>query len=216
MNIFCPILNLHWYKHPVLLLGNKKLFQVSFFSPEQFTTYKKITDHTRIECFIQSLFSLGLRDRKAGKQDVEELKKHKRGVHVDVQAKYIENSFGLKPGQVTFEYKLIAGTHFKRKSEGVKMITSFLDKELENMHATIISITLQTPTASWGHSSVAFKYNNKVLFFNPQSNFITDDPNDMADSGSTLVIYGIYETHNVKKSVELKDTTCPIEFAGGS
>ena len=62
------------------LLGGADVFQVSFQSVDQFNRYVKITEHTRIECFIQCLFLLGLRDIKEAKKDIQKLKSYKNGV----------------------------------------------------------------------------------------------------------------------------------------
>ena len=53
------------YNKPVTLLGNKSLFQVSFDTPDQFNQYVQITTDTDVECFIQVLFSLRLRDLRS-------------------------------------------------------------------------------------------------------------------------------------------------------
>jgi len=110
-----------YLNHPVQLLGKKWLFQVSFSNPEQFINYKQITgtEPTGYECFIQSLFTLGLRDRKKGKQDLEEIKKNNiSGIRFEKASRYFEKSFGLDTGRIIHswkKYKFEDNNEFKNK-----------------------------------------------------------------------------------------------------
>jgi hypothetical protein len=182
------------------LLGGVELFQVSFKSKTQFTHYVKITENTRVECFIQCLFSLGLRDLTAAKRDIETIKAYKNGVKYSVAEKYIQNAFGLKNGQIEH------GTIKKPR------ITVTLNNHLTNNYATIFNIQLKGKT-EWGHYVVAYKYNNIVYYFDPQANkhIVLDKIN-----GSKILSFGCFKTNDIAENVIVKNTTAPIEFYGGN
>ena len=42
------------------------------------------------------------------------------------------------------------------------------------------------------------------------------DPEELDRRGVLVSQYGFFRMNNVKKSIELKNTTCPIQFCGGN
>jgi len=199
--------------HRVELLGNKYLFQVSFPNLEQFANYKPLTLHTA-DCFIQTIFSLGLRCEKAVKEDIQKLRKKKSwsGVSPTEMLNYFEKTFGIKRDHFRFISNVVS---FKKPNEGVKKMIEFLDKELENNYATILDVNLKRKDSPQicGHVMLAYKYNDIVYFFDPQINRLERDPNNMRDD-YYVKQYNIFRTVDLKESVELKDSTCSIDFAG--
>jgi len=207
-----------YFNSPVKLLGKKKLFQVSFSNPEQFTNYTRITEFTGIECFIQTLFSLGLRERKMGKQDLEEIKAHNIGGIRFVNAvKYIEDSFGLNRGQI--KHVWVKNT-FNNNEEFKKHISG-LRLNLTNNHATIITVGIKHTNSGlfgriMGHYIVVYRYDNTLYFFDPQSNKITTDASQIFENRPLFVNhYGTFNSEKVLETTELKDSSCPMEYSGG-
>jgi len=205
--------------HPVKLLGNKYLFQVSFTNPDQFTNYKKITgsEKTGYECFIQTLFSLGLRDRKAAKDDLHQIKIHNiGGIPFTKAAKYFENSFGLNPGQIKHDWLKKVFKHDEFKN----YVSSTLKRQLENNHATIITISIVNRTVEnskgVGHYIIVYKYNNILYYFDPQDNTTTTDPNNILENKQYYIrSYGSFQTYKVLKSTDLVNNNCQLEYVIG-
>ena len=201
-----------YFDKPVTLLGKKDFFQVSFSNPNQFNKYAQITDKPKIECFIQTLFSLGLRDRKEGKKDIEKLEQYKIGILSTEATKYIENSFGLKKGQVNFR---IFNNVFTNNNEFKYDISYNLQENLENNYATIIYLEYTKGSRKWGHYIVAYKYKDKILYFDPQDKTHTKHTHKLSLEGVIVSRYGYFKMKNVRKSVEIKNNTCSMEFLGG-
>lgn len=206
--------------HPVKLLGKKKLFQVSFPNPDQFINYKKITgsDQPENECFIQSLFSLGLRDRKEAKKDLGEIKLRTiGGVTFLNAAKYFEKSFGLNHGQIKHSWMK---TRFEDNTEFNDHINVKLIRELRNNYATIITIHIKNNTKmdepGLGHYMVAYKHDNILYYFDPQSKSLTTHPNSILKNKKySIVNYGFFNTENILESIDLKDSSCLIDYDRG-
>jgi len=199
-------------KNP-FLLPNKQLFQIAFTDPAQFTNYTQITSNTSFECFIQSLFSLGLRDPKQGKKDVVKLQKNKfKGVKFEEAARYFETSFGLHPGQI--QYK-------ESEFEYPDLMDDFFKTLLENNCATIFSLLIYRidESTTFGHFMIVYKMNDELVFFDPQLNVhyenISHLQHDFANEGQEISFYGYYETNNIAQPVELKNNSCPIHFYRG-
>jgi hypothetical protein len=173
------------------LLGGVDIFQVSFQSVEQFNSYVKITENTRIECFIQCLFLLGLRDIKEAKKDIQKLKSYKNGVKYTIAATYIQTVFGLKYGMISHH--------------NIKSIHAL---NLTNNYATILNVIFKDET-EWGHYIVAYKYNNIVYYFDPQAN-----NHIVIDKLKNIIGFGFFLTKGIKDNVNLKNTTSTINFYG--
>ena len=201
-----------YFDKPIQLLGKTKLFQVSFQNPEQFINHTRITEDTNMECFIQTLFSLGLRDRKEGKQDLERIKGYNQGVLFEEAVKYIKTSFALKDDQLKYVYTII----FSTGSESKESISKFFNKRLVNNYAAIFSVTFKKDETTLGHYVIAYKYNDIVNYFDPQQKIHTTNPEELSPEGWYIAQYGYFRTINVEKSMKLKNTTCPIEFFGGN
>jgi hypothetical protein len=207
-----------YLNHPIQLLGKKMLLHISFPNPEQFINYKKITgeEQTGDECFIQSLFTLGLRDRKAGKQDLEEIKKHNiGGISFKKAATYLEKSFGLEPGKIVHSWE---NKDFKTNIEFKDDIYLKLRTNLANNHSTIISLGLKNTKTNviGGHFMIVYKYNKILHFFDPQSNGDTTDASKIFLAKNILVInYGLYYTKQIEKTMDLIDNTCQLDYTKG-
>jgi hypothetical protein len=199
-------------KNPVLL-PNKQLFQITFNDPDQFINYTQITSNTSFECFIQTLFSLGLRDVKEGKKDVVKLQKKKfRGVKFVEAAKYFETSFGLRPGQIQYN---------ELPFEYAGLMDDFFENLLENNCATIFSLIYRMNDSTiFGHFMIVYKLNDELFFFDPQLNVHYENLSHVqytfeVERDQEILFYGYFETNNITQPIELKNNSCPINFYHG-
>ena len=95
-----------YFKTPPTLLGNEPLFQVTF-RPRQFKNYVNLAEDPKMDCFIQSLFSLGLRNVDVAKEEVIGINETATiGVSFETAEKYIANSFGIPEEDVRSRYIL--------------------------------------------------------------------------------------------------------------
>lgn len=198
-----------FYRNNTFLLP-KPLFQISFKDPRQFELYTQITSKTGNECFIQTLFSLGLRDVKEGKKDVAKIKKtNVKGVQFDEAANYFETSFGLQPGQILYN---------ENKYTTMPEMDDFFKQNLENNFATIFSLSFFNYNSDLlGHYLIVYKVFDTLHYFDPQMNKHYENlSNLMYELGVVrnlnIVAYGFYETHNIKNPIELKNNYCPIKI----
>jgi len=200
-------------KNP-FLLPNKQLFQISFNDPGQFTNYTQITSNTLFECFIQTLFSLGLRDPKQGKKDVVKLKKIKaKGVQFAEAATYFEAIFELQPGQIQYN---------ETPFDYAGLMDDFFDNLLENNCATIFSFIYRTNDSNatiFGHFMIVYKVNDELVFFDPQLNVHYENLSHLqynfeVDRNVEIMFYGYFETNYITQPIELKNNSCPIKFYG--
>jgi hypothetical protein len=212
-----------YFKTPPTLLGSEPLFQVSF-RPRQFKNYVNLAEDPKMDCFIQSLFSLGLRNVDVAKKEVVGINQNATiGVSFENAEKYIADSFSIPRTDVNSRYILTT------KESGVdpkKSIGSFLDYYLLNNYATILILIIHRGEEEWGHYIVAYKHKDKVYFFDPQAkgfekyrfihstnintlmkHYVKGDPK--------IVEYGYFSlSTNVVKSMPLLNDTCPIEYEG--
>jgi hypothetical protein len=198
-----------FYRNNTFLLP-KPLFQISFKDPGQFELYTQITSKTGNECFIQTLFSLGLRDVKEGKKDVAKIKKtNVKGVQFHEAAKYFETSFGLQPGQIFYnEYEYTT----------MREMDDIFKQNLENNFATIFSLSfLNYNSDLLGHFLIVYKLFDTLFYFDPQLNKHYKTLSQLVyemevDRNLNILAYGFYETKNITKPIELKNNYCPIKI----
>jgi len=159
---------------------HKLLFQVSFTSPDQFVNYVNLSkNRPKIDCFYQSLFSIGLRDVNKAKMDsVEVDEKGERGVRVTDQKEYLAKVFGLRDGQIEYvnsgEIRDSNGLFTKRL--GLERIRDVLKRKLKDNHTTPLALFFyKYGKATFGHTIIAYKYRGTIYFFDPQQKGILDD-----------------------------------------
>lgn len=214
-----------FFNKPIVLQA-KPLFQVPF-DISQFRNYTQITAKTNIECFIQTLFSLGLRDIDSAKEDIEKLTRMKIGTPWTEATKYIAQSFGLDEGQVVHRWLIsefisnkfseyISERHTSVGKYYLELRHAYISKscdtifeDLDNDCATIL--LLEYP--NHGHYIIASKRNNHLLFFDPQKNKFNVDINALSEN--PIIQIGIIEVSNITTPIELKSNTCSIAFNGG-
>lgn len=194
-----------------MLLGGVDVFQVSY-KEGQFENFAPITEHTNVECFIQTLFALRLRGLAQAKKDIERIQGYTHGVLYTEATRYLRLIFGLDSTQlrhVRFDYNsptsddLIAGIHTMHK---------YFDDHLVNNYATIFSVTFKQRALTNGHFLIAYKQNHEVYFFDPQSNYHTQTLFDFHNN-KDIIDFGIFLTRNITTTV-LKQKNGPIDFYG--
>lgn len=223
-------------ENPILLLNkfnpnpeHKLLFQVSFSSPDQFIHYQNLTSPThttqKLDCFFQSLFSLGLRNVKDAKKDSRIINTTLglgKGVSGSSTEDYLANVFGLRPGQVEHvieEIPIDANGNYSH-AEGITKIYRKLIPGLKENHATIIGLTFYNGTKlSHGHALIAYKYNKQLFFFNPQRKGDKPDEEVLANRLHSVIKttkkiaigrFGYYEIHEMPEPLPAINVRCPI------
>lgn len=225
----------HFANKPIIMLdklhpGDKTaVFQVGFDNPKQFKDYTNLSKNPTIDCFYQSLFSLGLRKAETAKKDAAEINlKGIEGVSGHDIANYLTKSFDLKLPQ-KIEYilldmkindKLISDNKIANKT-----ITKFFQDNLKDNHASIFTLRLyyEQYDKTIGHALIVYKYKNKIYFFDPQHKGIRDDK--LTNSRSLLNFIQYYYNplisrfahfvvHNIDNPIYVKNTECPIPYTG--
>lgn len=225
-----------YHSEPVVLVGDRHLIQFRINNIEQFTKYKKITKYTKVECFIQTLFALGLRNRDEGTSDVSNMRKILRekktegkelnGVWWTEAEKFIENAFDLPKNSIKHKHQktLSTGVDVKTKEQQNKLLnwlSGFLSRNLEINCATIITIDFKKKLETWGHYIIAYNYNNEITYFCPQSKKKYIHLKNMTRSHIKWLItgYGYYSRFDFFDSdnifdddIPIQNSTCPIKF----
>jgi hypothetical protein len=196
------------YLNKDIFLNKRTLFQVSIHK-DQLDHYTQITPETRIECFIQTLFALGLRDIREAKKDVDILKTMTKGTPWKQADKYFQTIFGLKDGQIGhFGYRQT----FHDNDDFSTHVSRLLQHELDNNYATILPIAIRSPTHVWFHFVIAYKYENVLYFFDPQNKITSTNAADL--SRYTIFKFGFFTTKGVDQLTPLQSNTCSIKFNG--
>ena len=196
------------YLNKDIFLNTRTLFQVSIHK-DQLDNYTQITPETRIECFIQTLFALGLRNLREAKKDVDLLKTMTKGTPWHEADKYFQTIFGLKDGQIGhFGYRQT----FHDNEDFSTHVSRLLQHELDNNYATILPIAIRSPTHTWFHFVIAYKYEDVLYFFDPQTKITSTNAADL--SLYTIFKFGFFTTKGVDKLTPLQTNTCSIKFKG--
>lgn len=141
-----------YFKKPIYL-SERELFQIHFDTPGQFVNYTNLSNAPKLDCGYQSLFALGLIEVEHAKKSAEEVNaKGKVGIYTHELRSFFRINFGFTPTESIGSYE----THDP---------AAFLHSKLSNNHATIILLKF----ATHGHYIVAYKYNNKIHFYDPQA-----------------------------------------------
>jgi len=203
-----------YHAKPVYLLPNTKLFQVSFDDPKQFSMYKRITEKTKVECFIQTLFSLGLRKVNDAKADVEGMQTAKKGVHWSEAKKYIATSFGLELDNL--DIKWLMKKDGSEATSFAPKLSAFLKLHLDDNHATIYMIMFKNYQNDrlLGHFTVAYKHNNVVKYFDPQKREEFTAPPKSLVTGYYPENFAYFDIKGVTEPKLLQVQSCPIPFVG--
>ena len=140
--------------------------------------------------------------------------------------KFIENTFDLQKNSI--KWRMIEHTDMgvnvrqsmKKEDQNrlLNMLSNYLTMYLLPNCATIITIIFNNKRHSWGHFMIAYKYNNKITYFCPQSKKKYINLKNMTRSDKNLIIigYGYYNTFNGFPfwiyDIPIKNSTCPIKF----
>jgi len=203
------------------------LFQVSYPSPDQFTHYVNLHKDPEIDCFYQSLFTLGLRGATLAKKDSKDInKKGQSGVPLREIIHFISFAFKIPLEKVVFQrlpnLPLQSGVYNNKSSKA--KISDFFYTYLENKYATIFFIEFSRKGKFYySHAMVAYKWNDIVYYFDPQKKGMLADKDVLSRSlshiikyskNSTITDFGYFKIPVSDKSMELVDKTCPIAYVG--
>jgi hypothetical protein len=207
------------------LTGNQNaLLQFTFSDVKQFEDYVPLTLNPRIECFYQTLFTLGLRKTKLIKKEVEEINiKGKTGVNFTDAAKLFAESFGIPKRDVVFR----TSNDIEETKINNEMNT-FFDGKLKENHATIIAIFFTKNNSKiikseFAHFIVVYKNNNTIYYFDPQhkqkyNQHETINTNILSITqkykvkGYKIFAYGYYKVSDLTHPMPLLINECPLVY----
>jgi hypothetical protein len=189
-----------FFKNKKVILSNHKLFQVVI-DINQFKEYVKISSPERTnlkDCAIQSLFSLGLRDRKFGKKD----SKKNKGVMINNIRQYLRDVFQI-PNRQIWDNKVEIYT-----PEFLEEFRDMINSNLQNSMATIIYVDYYVNDNNYCHAIIVYKYDDKVVYFDPQNK---TEIKDLQKYFNYIRIIYTFET-DITNALYAKDTTCNLNF----
>lgn len=222
-----PVTLLNKYRPNPSDKSGKLLLQVSFNSPDQFTNYANLSKQPKIDCFYQSLFSIGLRDVEQSKRDSSAInEKGKKGVFITTQREYLMRLFGLRESQIHIFYsgevKNDKGLHDNKASQQI-INTTFTEK-LSNNHASILILYFyKYGKELHGHAMIVYKYKDKIYYFDPQLKGIKDDKTIKSKTLAHLIKYsgnkfigafGYFEINELPAPREPENLICHIPYIG--
>ena len=146
----------------IKMLGTKhgELFKIKINYPnifELFQNYRNLSKHPDIDCGLQVLFSLGLREINASKHNafvINKLGEYNKssGISVDDFIEYLIKIFDLQEDS------------FVERQYTHETICAYLIDNLLEGHSSIIILDFD----KFSHMLVTFKYDGIVYFFDPQ------------------------------------------------
>jgi superfamily II DNA helicase RecQ len=201
------------------------MFQVNYNDVSQFTNHVNLSHNPRIDCFFQSIFSLGLRDVKMAKHESTNININgKVGVDTDEIKLFIKNAFDLAPNEYvkTDFYRLDDYIIRRKKSRDFlnKLITNNFRRRLKDGYASVIYVErLYNNGMRNGHFIIVYRHNNIIYYFDPQKNikdtkakgaFNSTDIYEVLDTG--IIMFGTFTVYNLKSPKLLVNTTCPVRY----
>jgi hypothetical protein len=208
-----------FFNKPISILENTFLFQVYVNDVNQFFDYESI--HTKSkknnkynDCFLHSLFSLGLRNRSDIDKDVSDLYANPKikGVITRDITTFLETSFGLPKKSIQIvNYNMPKQQILQRN---YTTLTTLLKDWLAPSYATILLIVLLNTTTniSFGHAITAFNYESKIIYFDSQNGNYSNNLSTLFTNEYVIVIYSLI-TVWVTEPKTIVSPTCRIPFS---
>lgn len=206
---------------------NSVMFQVNYNDVSQFTNYENLHNKPKIDCFFQTIFSLGLRDVKIAKKDSININAYgKSGVSSDEIQSFIKNAFNLSSNEVVEFTYIHLDKYIIQRKKGKKFINrtigKFLKSKLKEGYASVIFVErFYEDGRKGGHYIIAYKDNGDIYYFDPQKKsknikmvvvVNSTDIYKVLDSG--IISFGYFTINNLKSPMPLVDTSCPIRYVG--
>ena len=203
---------------PPILLEKNPMFQIYYSSVFQFINYVNIhpspyDSRHYPDCFINTIFALGLRHVKTVHTDIAHLYNINptEGIMIQYICRYLETSFGLPINSVTInsyihsEKNMVYDNIFKEYSDGIK-----------THYATLVFIyTYNKITMKrLGHIIIVFKHDTSIWFFDPQINVITGNISTLYGPSIVLMGYSKFMVHNVNTPKQLVKTAYALPIYG--
>jgi hypothetical protein len=207
-------------------LGNSKkvMVQVNYNDVEQFMNYRNLANRPQSDCFFQTIFSLGLRDVKMAKQDSMNANNTGEGANVSEIIPYIKNAFNLSNAEkVGFKRISLAKEVLELNTNRDKIndkIVKLLTPLIKEGYAAPIAIMRYNKRTGkkYGHSMIAYKYNNILHFFDPQKKYsyvtignIFNSTNIFDVAETDIIELGYYTVTKLDHPKPLMNTTCKIK-----
>jgi len=203
------------------------LFQVNYNDVNQFFNYENLHNNPKIDCFFQTIFSLGLQDVKISKKQSIDINKYGNyGVTASEVKLFIKNAFDLSEDERITYFTTNVGNCVKYKKRSSEFISNKIrnkfDSKLKDGYATIVFVTRldNNDKETSGHYIVIFKYNDQIYFFDPQKKirkngdviFTSTNIRDVLISKNGDI--GYFTIDNLHSPKPLVNTTCPVQYRG--
>lgn len=205
-----------FFNKPVSILENNPLFQVYVNDVGQFFEYVSIhtkSKHGYNDCFLHSLFSIGLRNVPSVRTDVSRIydSLNFQGTITSQIPGFLETSFGLPKKSINPVFFRMP--KINKEERNYSPITKLLRDWLKPNYATMLYLEfLYTPTQEKiGHMMNAFNYNNQIWYFNPQNNYYSTSLEDVIPYDNIITLYGLYTIY-ITKPQTIQNDTCAIPF----
>jgi len=203
------------------------LLQVSCDGLAQFQQYPNLSLGTQgpVDCFVQSLFSLGLIEAGCAKEHAKQINSEGKGVLFDVGGEYLCRVFGVARGMIKYTKKMVCDSINKHTNSGAKLqITEFLKKYLKPGNATIITLYFHK-YGKFTNAHYMIAYKNKtdaeaIYYFDPQQQDVLPKNKTISRTLQHLINYnksficefGYYSIFEMNEPMTLLTDTCPIPF----
>ena len=205
-----------FFRTPVHLLEKNPLFQVNVNNIRQFYEFagihrKSKKSNSYADCFLYTIFTLGLRNVNVLIEDVKQFYNSKiSGVSTDDIGIFIENSFGLSKKTIIHVDRAVSN------KMDIHLIMKFLAYWLKPGYATIITVQykhIQTGQV-FSHIMNVFNNNSELIFIDHQAQWITNNIVDQIDADVYMYIsFGFfYLTKPVSAAIGIVNPSCSINF----
>lgn len=207
-----------FFSKPPTLLEKNPMFQIYYNTFLQFVNYvsiypKEYKNKNYPDCFINTLFALGLRDIDKLHMDINNIHTlhPSYGITTNNICRYLETSFGIPIYSVTVN-NIFDSNH----NTVCKKIHNEYSNGIKNHYATIVFLYKYNKNTMKlaGHVIIVFKHNDEIWFFDPQSNILTETINVMYSSNIILLGYSSFMAHNITSPKQLLKTSYYFPLSG--
>ena len=207
-----------FFNRPVTVLPNNPLFQVYIDNINQFFEYPGIHSYepvkTYADCFIHVLFSLGLRDVSAIREDSNYITSTspRYGISEEDIRIYLATSFDRPLKDLT--YQVIRPT---LRVTIVNQLIPIFSEWLKNNYSTVLIMYKKSVRTLeiFGHIINVFMYNSELWIFDPQKKQISKDLHNIVGDDHILTSVSLLHITNLTEAQPLMKTKCQLNLRGG-
>lgn len=186
---------------PPVLLEKNPIFQIYYNTVQQFVNYVNIypsqyKSKQYPDCFINSLFALGLRDVSTLNTDIRNIytQSPTEGILISNICVFLEDSFGLP------RYSVYTETFIDSSQRNVySNISKTYSKGIHPHYATIIFLHKYNKSVlkKKGHVIIVFNHEGVLWYFDPQINILSKTIDGIQSNDEIMLGYSIFMVSNV-------------------